>query len=175
MKKRLAVISVTKISLLLFMTFLFGSLFTCCGIKAPLHLELITDKTIYTANEPITCKAMLKYTGSENSYSFYSGDPIIMLSISGGEYFNGESDLINKGTYKQTIQKNEPIEVPFTSYVGLHLDSDLNAVEFWNDFSKNQELILPSGEYELMAKVICYREQGTGRTILTDSVMIVVE
>lgn len=174
MKKTLSLLSNSKIYLLFFMTLIFGSLLTCCGTTSPLQLELQMDKTSFSPNEPITCKAVLKYTGSESNYTFYSGEPIIMFSISGGEYFNGESDLINKGIYKQTILKDEPIEVPFTSYIGWHLNSDQDAVDFWNSFSNNKELMLPAGEYVLMAKVIYYREQGTRRTLLSDNISIIV-
>lgn len=143
--------------------------------REPLKLELVLSDTVYKANEPIECKAILSYVGSEESFQFYSGDPVIMFAIGGGEYFNGETDLLNKGQRVITIQKNNPIESPFVKYQGWHLNSDAEAAAFWQSFLNEEDLVLEPGDYVIYAQCAYALEQGGEYTIITTSKRITVE
>lgn len=118
-----------------------------------LQLELVISKSEYASNEPIDCKAILSYVGNENSFSFHSGEPIVMFSIGGNKYFKGALDLINKGFYLHTIEKEKPEEYLFSKNFGSYVSSDTEAAEFWRDFHSSNELLLDSGEYEIFAQV----------------------
>lgn len=145
------------------------------GSKEKLQLELILSAREYKAGEPIECKAVLSYVGEGESFEFYSGDPIVMFAIGGGQHFNGEKDLLNKGQYSQIIYKNEPIEFPFVKYVGWHLNTDEDAVSFWEDFLVDEELTLEPGEYEIFAQCSYALEPGSESTTITVSEKVTVK
>lgn len=130
-----------------------------------LQLELIMSDCVYEANTPIDCKAVLSYTGDEDFFHFYSGDPVIMFAIGGPGYFNGESDLLNKGAYLYTINKDNPIECNFKKYIGNHLNTDEAAVDFWKRFVEEDDLLLDVGDYEIFAK--CSYSLSPGEETIT--------
>lgn len=140
-----------------------------------LRLELILSAKEYKAGEPIECRAVLSYVGEGTSFEFYSGDPIVMFAIGGGQYFNGEKDLLNKGQYPRIIYKNEPIEFPFVKYVGWHLNTDEGAVSFWKEFLMDEELVLEPGEYEIFAQCSYALEPGSESTTITVSEKVTVK
>lgn len=118
-----------------------------------LRLELVLPKSKYQKDEEITCKAILTYIAEGQTFEIFTGDPVVMFAIDGGEHFRGDLDLLQKGLYAQKIEKDEPVEYPFKKYVGRHLGSDEDAVKFWKEFLAEQQLILPPGKYEILAKV----------------------
>lgn len=52
-----------------------------------LRLELILSAREYKADEPIECKAVLSYVGEGKTLEFYTGDPVVMFAIGGGQFF----------------------------------------------------------------------------------------
>lgn len=140
-----------------------------------LQLELVLSDGEYKAGEPIECKAVLSYVGKEETFEFYSGDPVVMFAIGGGQYFNGEKDLLNKGQYSQIIHKGEPIEFPFVKYVGWHLNTNEAAVKFWENFLMDEELVLEPGEYEFFAQCSYMLEPGGESITITASEKVIVK
>lgn len=140
-----------------------------------LQLELILSAEEYKASEPIECKAVLSYTGDEESFEFLSGNPVVMFAIDGGKYFDAERDLLNKGVDPQIIYKDEPIEFPFEKYVGWHLNTDEAAVSFWENFLMDEELVLEPGEYEIFAQCWYMLELGGQVTTITVSEKVTVK
>jgi len=140
-----------------------------------LQLELILSHDEYKANTPIDCKAVLSYVGEADYFEFCSGEPLVMFAIAGGEYFKGELDLLNKGQCFWKITKYEPIEVPFRKYKGWHLNTDKEAVLFWESFLVDEELKLEPGEYEIFARCVYASEPGGEYTTITQSKRIIVK
>lgn len=140
-----------------------------------LRLELILSAREYKADEPIECKAVLSYVGEGKTLEFYTGDPVVMFAIGGGQFFNGEKDLLNKGQYSKTIRSGKPIEFPFKKYVGWHLNTDEAAVSFWENFLKDDELVLEPGEYEIFAQCAYALELGGEYSTLTVSEKVTVK
>ncbi len=119
-----------------------------------LSLELVLPKSRYREDEEITCKAVLTYVGDDQTFEFFTGDPLLKFAIGGGEYFNGDLDLVQRDVIcPQKIEKGVPVEYPFKKYMGRHLDSDESAVKFWKEFLAQEQLILPPGKYEIIARV----------------------
>lgn len=119
-----------------------------------LRLELVLPKSRYRENEAITCHAVLTYVGEKDTFTFLAGEPVVMFAIGGGEYFNGDYDLVQKEAYyPQKIEKNQPIEYPFQKYIGVHLGSVEKAVRFWKEFLAQEDLILAPGKYEIIASI----------------------
>lgn len=140
-----------------------------------LRLELMISAGEYKADEPIECKAVLSYVGERETFEFYSGDPVVMFAIDGGQYFNGEKDLLNKGQYSHIIHKGEPIEFSFVKYVGWHLNTNEAAVSFWKNFLMDEELVLEPGEYEIFARCSYMLEQGGESSTITVSEKVTVK
>ena len=140
-----------------------------------LQLELILSAEEYKAGEPIECKAVLSYTGEDECFEFLSGDPVVMFAIDGGKYFDAEKSLLNKGVDPQIIYKDEPMEFPFKKYVGFHLNTDEEAVSFWENFLKDEELVLEPGEYEIFAQCWYVLEMGGEVTTITVSEKVTVK
>lgn len=139
-----------------------------------LRLELMTSNEIYQSDEAIKCYVKLSYIGEENSFIFYSGSPVIMFALEGGEYFNGEWDLMNKGLDRYEIFKKEPVEYAFKKYMGNHLNTDTRAVDFWRNFMSSDELKLDPGEYKIFARVSYYLIRGGEEFTITASKKIIV-
>ena len=141
----------------------------------PLQLEIELSDSVYRAGDPIDCKAILSYVGEENSFKFYSGEPVVMFAIGGDGYFNGELDLLNKGMYCYSIERGTAIEYPFKKYIGNHFNSDENAVDFWREFSEEKDLVLKPGEYEIFARCSYSLNPGDEFTTITVSEKIIVK
>jgi len=140
-----------------------------------LQLELVFSRSVYSSNEPIECKAILSYIGAEDSFDFYSGKPIVMFSIGGSQFFNGKTDLLQKGLYSFTIQKDAPLEYPFSKYKGTHLNTDKDAIDFWNKFLAKDELLLEPGDYKIFAQVSYALTPGDTSSTITVSKTITVK
>ncbi len=161
------------ILLLMLVVFLMPSLSACSkdttvGRDRNLQLELVCSQSVYDSNEPIDCTAILSYIGEEDSLDFYTGDPAVMFAIGGGQYFNGQRDLLQRHSLNQhTIEKDHPIEYPFIKYMGTHSNKDQDAVDFWNEFLAKDEFLLEPGDYEIFAAISYMLTPGTGDTSST--------
>lgn len=141
-----------------------------------LQLELILSDTEYAVGEPIECKAILTYIGKGDSFTFYPNDPIVKIVIGGGEYFNGEADLVSKDIILPTvtIYKDQPMEFPFVKYGGSYLGTDEKAAVFWEEFLAEEELLLEKGEYEMIAYCLYNTElPGKWETLMVREKIIV--
>lgn len=149
--------------------------FLMVNSKQELKLDLRLSDTVYDSDEPIEFDAVLTYAGQEDSFTFYSGEPVVMFAIEGGEFFRGEIDLINLGMKKFTIPKNNPKVYPYRKTVGWHLNSDQDAVQFWKEFMETDELFLPPGTYIIWAQCAYMTEPGGECTIITTRNRITVK
>ncbi len=167
------------ILLLMLVVFMMPSLSACSKDTRRdrnLQLELVCSQSVYDSNEPIDCTAILSYIGEEDSFDFYTGDPAMMFAIGGGQYFNGQSDLLQLDVFNHfTIEKDHPIEFPFVKYMGFHLGRDQDAVDFWNEFLAKDEFLLEPGDYEIFAAVWYVLTPGDKSSIITVSKTITVE
>ncbi len=162
--------------LIIMMTVLILASLSGCSVDGPvsvidqdenLSLELVLPKSRYQKDEEIICKAVLTYIGEDQTFEFFTGDPAVMLAIDGGEYFNGDLDLIQRDVrLSRKIEKGAPVEYPLKKYAGIHLESDEDAVQFWKEFLEQEQLILPPGRYEIIAK-ISYTSAKDTSSILT--------
>lgn len=113
-----------------------------------LKLELVLNKSVYKANEPIECYATLKNISNRSSIDVYGTRQLVYFPIFGGD-FNGEY-FTTLELAKTAIQKNKPLEITFVKSGSLSPDADPAYAE---KYFADPELRLPPGKYEIRAEM----------------------
>lgn len=121
------------------------------------EISIYTDKDVYSKSEPILCWAVVEYVGKDERIQIYSSDPLVGFGLKDGKYFDGtyvaEDVLITT-----EFIKGEPETYEFAKSGGWSA-GDPNA-SFYEQFYADDELILPSGEYEISATVNGFFDQN---------------
>jgi WD40-like Beta Propeller Repeat len=115
-----------------------------------LRLELRTDRTTYTEDEPISVSATLTYLGPEQSVTLYHGNPMItfdLVELSGQRVMMGTVDAVCRQT---VATRGQPISIPFVKGASWTAD-DPNAA-FYQDWIADPVLQLPVGSWNVLAE-----------------------
>lgn len=113
------------------------------------ELQLFSDKTTYTTDEPIQIWATFKYFGEQDEIKIghamhYLGFSIIQLD--GSLVFSGGMPL---PYLTSVIKKNVEYRTDYAKSVG-YSDDDPN-VEIYKRFIEGDEVVLPAGTYKVSA------------------------
>lgn len=110
------------------------------------EFNIYSDKSTYKTTDKIKIWATIKYIGSENQITIWSGDPYISFIITDGKDFN-TGGIILTTLISTVLEKDKLYEFNYTKNGGYSAE-DPNA-DFWEKFYKEKDLYLPKGEYTI--------------------------
>jgi hypothetical protein len=111
-------------------------------------LSIVVENPETEKGEAMICYATVTYMGSEK-ITIYHSDPLVVFGIEGG-YF--ENEFIRQDELLSTeFEPEEEIRFEFTKTGSWEADGP-NAA-FYEEFCREEELILPEGEYALSANI----------------------
>jgi hypothetical protein len=114
------------------------------------RLELWTDRTSYTAGEPISIGATLTYIGPDDSVTLYHPDPMVtfdLVELGGSRSMGGAVRDVCAPT---VVNKGEPIQIPYTKSAAW-TGEDPNAT-FYQAWIQDPLLHLPAGSWNVLVQ-----------------------
>ena len=123
-------------------------------------MTLNSDRKVYAATDVINIWATLEYIGDYDAVEIWHGCPFMVFSISDGGRFNLggitfdilDSSVLQRGrAYHFDYQKSGA------------WDGDAPDAEFWENFFREPDLMLPEGEYTIILRgsfKVLNRESG---------------
>lgn len=112
-------------------------------------LSIVADKSVYKADEAISCYALLEVMGEEQITVLHS-DPLVVFYVEGEKYFEGDyirQDSLNRTTFAPGDEKRFEFQKS-----GGWSEDDPNA-SFYEEFYSDNELRLSSGQYMLGVQI----------------------
>ncbi len=117
--------------------------------KNDFELGLYTDKEVYKSDEAINIWASLKYTGSENEKTVWSGEPPVVFSISDGKDFFIEDVVL---LVLRPTQYDRGFMYRYDYHKSGGFDENAEDADFWQEFYADKELKLPKGKYTIKVR-----------------------
>ena len=135
-------------------------------------LTIVTDNSVYQADDEIVCYATVEYRGDED-ITIYHSDPLVAFGIEGGVFDDGH--FRNDVLISTTFSPGDDIRYEYQKNGGWSAD-DPNA-DFFEAFYADDTLVLPPGEYTLSVSMAYSTDDNDVRGTqhgLTASVMVKV-
>ena len=133
---------------------------------------LLFYKSTYKTTDKLKIWATIKYIGSENQITIWSGEPYVSFIITDGKDFNIGGTFFT--IIKATILEKDKLYEFIYSKNGGYSEDDPNAV-FWKKFYEEKDLYLPKGEYTITSGGAFSLTQDTENSNLKKELKIKVE
>ncbi|MCL2198204.1 MAG: hypothetical protein FWB80_04695 [Defluviitaleaceae bacterium] len=111
-------------------------------------ITLNSDKKVYSPTDIISIWGTLEYIGENDSIEIWHGCPFIHFLVEGGifNFGGGQRDILASSV----LQRNRVYHFDFHKSGGWSADAP--DAEFWENFFREENLILPAGEYTITIK-----------------------
>jgi hypothetical protein len=111
-------------------------------------MSFSSDKKTYRTSDKIKAWATFKYVGNKDSIKIWHASTYMVFTITDGKKFNvdGAVNMISKST---TLNKGELYHFDYQKSGGF--DANGPDADFWEQFYKEKDLLLPAGEYTITA------------------------
>ncbi|MDR1185535.1 MAG: hypothetical protein LBK67_12180 [Coriobacteriales bacterium] len=113
------------------------------------EVRLFSDKEVYKSTDTIQIWATLEYNGDEDVVTIWHGYPCMGFSLTDGKDFNVDGVVLTVLTSTE-IEKGNVYRFYYQKSGAWSAD-DPDA-DFWEDFYKEKDLVLPEGEYTVTVR-----------------------
>jgi len=115
--------------------------------KNDFEMNFYSDKKIYKTTEKIKAWSTLKYIGKEDNIKIYHASSYMLFSIIGKDF--RMDPTVNSIATSSSLEKNKLYYFDFQKSGGWSADDP--KADFWEKFYQEKDLLLPEGEYTLIA------------------------